>query len=78
MKPLPGVNGLLQADFNSSAFVWRGQNPYQAQKSPPDEGAIRRADLHLYGSKLGGPGLSAGRRNPYLADQGEEGETNNP
>ena len=44
------------------------------------EGQVRyrRADLHLYGSKLGGPGLLAGRRNPYLADQGEEGETNIP
>ena len=45
---------------------------------PRTKEAIRRADLHLYGSKLGDPGLSAGRRNPYLADQGEEGETNIP
>ena len=45
---------------------------------PRTKEAIRRAELHLYGSKLGGPGLSAGRRNPYLADQGEEGETNIP
>src|SRR5438128_862137 len=34
-----------------------------------------RADLHLYGSKLGGPGLSADRRNPYPTKAKKEKQT---
>src|SRR5438128_9573971 len=42
---------------------------------PQTKKAIRRADLHLYGSKLGGPGLSAGRRNPYPTKAKKEKQT---
>src|SRR5438105_2856491 len=42
---------------------------------PRTKEAIRRAGLHLYGSKLGGPGLSAGRRNPYPTKVKKEKQT---
>src|SRR6266540_727372 len=42
---------------------------------PRTKEAIRHADLHLYGSKLNGPGLSAGRRNPYPTKAKKEKQT---
>src|SRR5438105_12920887 len=42
---------------------------------PRTKEAIRRADLHLYGSKLGVPGLLAGRRNPYPTKVKKEKQT---
>src|SRR6266540_3517025 len=45
--------------------VWEDETPSRHKNLPRTKEAIRRADLHLYGSKLGGPGLSAGRQNPY-------------
>src|SRR6266542_660937 len=46
-----------------------------AKTLPRTKEAIRRAKLHLYGSKLGGPGLSVGYRNPRPTKAKKEKQT---
>src|SRR5438105_15855735 len=51
------------------------ETPTWHKTLPRTKEAIRRAKLHLYGSKLGGPGLSAGRRNPRPTKAKKEKQT---
>src|SRR5438105_12187260 len=77
MKPLPGINDLLQANSNSCTFVWRGRNPYQAQKSSSDEGGDHacRSTHHRLNAWWPRP---IGRPPKPSPDRSEEEETNIP
>ena len=59
----------------TDTLVWEDETPSRHKNLPRMKEAIRRADLHLYGSKLSGPGLSVGHRNPYPTKAKKEKQT---